>query len=169
MSQYGNYQNPYRPGTQSGIPNRPPPRKIPARKPWNPLWIVFIILGSIGVCVLCCCGSGIAFWQYDQVQTTKEIADLLRDNAVLNEEIGELEKFTFNWSRSMDHDDIDTCVYDAKGSKRNAEVTVNWVVDDDMNVVLVWATVETVNGVERQMLIQERQGMPFGFGDRPFR
>ena len=168
MSQYGQPNNPYQTGPQQQRPYR---QRIVTRKPppwWkNPLWIVTIIFGSISLCVLCCCGAGIAFWWVDQTQTTKEVADLLRDNEALKKEIGELEGFTLNWSKTQANEDMDTCVYDAKGSKRDAQVTVNWVVDDNFNVEIVWATVRTTEGVERQ-LFGDPQPAGFGFGGGRF-
>ena len=121
-------------------------------------------MGAVfGLGFFCCCGSGIGFFYWDQVTTTQEIADQLRDEPVLSDQIGDVEKFTLNRSDSQAEPDPDTCVYDAVGSKRDAKVKVKWVVGDDYEVVILWASVEGEDGIEHTITGDQNDDWMFDF------
>lgn len=97
----------------------------PQRKSGN--WLVIaLILGVavLGAGVLACCG-GVAYFGINVVTTEVETA--LRDNPTLREHVGEIQKFTLNFTRTVAEDKEDVWVYDVVGSKASGELTVHHV------------------------------------------
>ena len=154
QSPYGAPNNPYgSPNPQAGGSKTVYTRRK-QKKPANVGAIVGIVLGILGVMVLCCVGSCCGFWYWDVNNTENEIADQIRNSPELREQIGELKSLKTQMTESNNHPDMDVMIYEARGTEGTADVIISWTVDDDFNVNISWERVRDRQGIERPMTLR---------------
>lgn len=111
-------------------------------------WIV--ILGGAGLFfVLACCGGGLGLGMLGIRFEEANMETQLRDNVQVRQHLGEISEFKTNYTKSFANDDEDIWVYDVKGSKGSAEMTITTSTDADFEstiegVVMRLPTGETI-------------------------
>jgi hypothetical protein len=124
-----------------------PPRP---RSGSNWVWIAIVFGGvTLGVALMACCGGVVYF---GLGVTTAEIETDLRDNPILREHIGEVEKFTMNFIRSVAEDDDDIWVYDVVGTKASGQLTVHHTTNDQGNEEIHSAKLRLKDGTTVELL-----------------
>jgi hypothetical protein len=62
---------------------------------------------------------------------TTDIEDQLADNPILREQVGEIESFEMDWTRTFADEDDDTYVYRVRGSDGEGRITVKHITNED--------------------------------------
>jgi hypothetical protein len=145
--------HPYGAHQPGGTPPPPPPPvygygypPIPPQKPRSRrrFWI-FVGVGVLLLVVLCCAGViGLGFYGFNLIET--EVRDLVRDDPVIVEHIGEIETFDVDFNASGDIKDDDTFVYQVKGTKGSGVLTVRHITDDKGDEVIQSAELRLPDG-----------------------
>jgi len=112
----------------------------------TPLIIICITVGVCLTVIVVCCGACGILGYVGIGQQSEELADELRFNPVIQEHIGDIETFEYQFWDSSDIDDYNTEVYAVKGTKGSGEIVVKYISDDDLNVEIEWAELTTSSG-----------------------
>ncbi len=116
------------PGAQRFEPYESSQQQQPRRSSTG-CWVWALLLG-VGLMLLVCCGGGALIVRFGMQIITTQIEDQLADNAILKEQLGEIESFELDWSRSFADEDDDTFIYQVRGSKGQGRVTVKHITND---------------------------------------
>ena len=137
----------------SSFPDPPQAYRVPApQQPHQatagkPVWVVLaiILVMLVGGTAICCGGMFfVGSWGLDIV--AQDIARQLRDDPVIQEEIGEIEEISMNLTASATHADDETFVYDVRGSKGSGELTVQSVTLPQGGEEILSASLRTEDG-----------------------
>ncbi len=123
-----------------------PHGRPPRRKSSTGCWILAIVLLLGGAAALICCGGGLWVMRFGLNMVTTEVEDQLRDNPRLREQVGDVESFEMDWTRSLRDQDEDTFVYRVRGTKGTGQVTVRHVTGDDGNEKILSAQLRLPSG-----------------------
>ena len=130
----------------------PPPYQPQPRSSNKSLWIVLgvVLALAIGGAVVCCGGVVLlGRWGLDMVG--QDIAGQLRDDPIIQEEIGEIEEISVDLIASGVHTDQETFIYDVEGTKGSGQLTVKSVTTDDGGEEIITASLRTADGRQRQL------------------
>lgn len=89
-----------------------------------------MIGGTLAVGVVCC-GGGVWLVNFGMTVVASEIQDQLAVTPEMRENIGPIESFTPNYTRTGAQNGDDTFVYDVEGEKGKGYVIVKHHTDDD--------------------------------------
>ena len=84
-----------------------------------------------------------------------DIERQLRDNPQMQENIGEISSLKADFVKSSAEDDMDTFVYDVKGSKGEGELTVKSVTNSDGNEDIVSAQLRMSDGRTIELVLDQ--------------
>lgn len=130
----------------------PPPYQPQPRSTGKAMWIVLgvVLVLTIGGAAVCCGGvTLLGRWGLDMVG--EDIAGQLRDDPIIQEEIGEIEEINVDLIASGVHTDQETFVYDVDGTKGSGQLTVKSVTTDDGGEQIIGASLRTADGRQRQL------------------
>ena len=139
-------QNPYSPNWQDGMPKEP----TAPRRPSHGCWWAALVLGCSGMLVLCC-GGGAGVVYFGMGIMAEEIKILVRDDPVLREHLGEVQRFETDWMASAAEPDDDTYVYQVQGTKGSGELRVKSITDDEGDEQVISAKLRLKDGTEVQL------------------
>lgn len=97
--------------------------------------------------VFLCCGGGVLLVNVGTGMLASEIQQLLADNPLVQEHLGEIQSFEMDFTDSLNEGDEDTYVYEAVGTKGSGHFVVEHVTDDAGDEELVHATLKMSGGL----------------------
>ena len=107
--------------------------------------LLILLLSLVGGFLLCCGGlGGLTYFGLDLVSA--EVEDLLRDHPTIQTEIGEIESFEMNLTKSAVEPDDDVFVFDVTGTKGEGEVTAKIFTNSADMEEIIWARIKTSTG-----------------------
>ncbi len=130
----------------SGNAYHEPPSTASPKKPDKSLWIFALLGGGFFLVALVCCGGGAAFFGFALNFAEEDLKHQLRDNADIRQHIGEIEEFSFNFMKTGAVDEEDVIVYDVRGSKGEAELTIDSEIDADGTELIRSVVMRLTNG-----------------------
>jgi hypothetical protein len=101
----------------------------PPRRSSRGCWIGGSFLALL--VALLCCGGGVALVRFGFQIIATEIEEQLADNPKLKEQIGEIQSFETEWSRTLVHKEKDVTVFNVRGDKGEGRITVHHVTNDE--------------------------------------
>jgi sorbitol-specific phosphotransferase system component IIA len=116
--------------------------------------IVAIVFGSVagaGALFVACCG-GLVYFAMDKV-IANQVAEDLRDNAVVQEHVGAIRDTSFDFGASVADSDGDY-VIDVVGTKGNARLRVT-TIDEGGQEHVISGTLETSDGARYDLFPDE--------------
>ncbi|MEZ6097212.1 MAG: hypothetical protein R3C03_23815 [Pirellulaceae bacterium] len=126
-------------------------KKSPQKSPW---FIISIVGGVIAFGAFLCCGGGFAFFWYFSSSITAQVRAAIEHAPEMEQNLGQVEKFTVNWTRTGDEPGENVFVYDIKGTKGKGYVRVEHVTDEDGNEVVIWAELRMNDRAPRRLTIR---------------
>lgn len=121
-------------------PNAPAVRARKSYGPWIILSVV-ILLPLVGSC------GGFAFFMFHVWQAeTAAVRSELSNHPEVVRAVGEITEFSMDLSASMNHEDPEAMVYRVRGNLGEARITAVTAVQDQGELVVVWAELETSSG-----------------------
>lgn len=114
--------------------------------------ILIVTAVVLGGGTLVCCGG---FVYFGLNIMSAEVEAELRDNARLREHIGEIQKLTVDFTRSLANDDDDIFVYNVRGTKASGELTVHHITGDDGKEIVLAASLRLSDGRTIELIGEE--------------
>lgn len=106
------------------------PQQFPPPKKSSGPWLILGIIGGVGfLCVAVCCGGGFLFVNWGMGQVSADIENQIRDDPQIVQYIGDIESLSVDYVKSAEYDDMDTFVYNIRGTKGSGELTVTSTVN----------------------------------------
>lgn len=101
-------------------------------KPSNRFPILLAIaLGILSAGAVFCCGGAVLMVKFGMDVVSDEVREELAAKPEVRQNIGEIESFGINYSRTGSQNDDEVFVYDIKGSEGKGFVTVRQITNDD--------------------------------------
>ena len=108
------------------------------------IWITLAIVFS-SMFLFCIVGViGVIFLGLGMVAADVEVE--VRDRPAIRENIGEIEEFNINYSKTAAHEDDEVFVFDVEGTKGDGEVTAKIETNINGEEEIIWAELRTSAG-----------------------
>jgi|GEM_PF-5380673 len=117
----------------------------PKQKSKSGCWIWAIVILIIGTVLggIGCCGG---FFYFGLNVFNEEIKAQIKDNAILQEQLGELESMSVNFVKTGEANNDDVIVYDVKGSKASGTLAVEHTSNGAGDILVVSAQLTLSDG-----------------------
>lgn len=138
--------------SQSYPPYEPPHNFAPQRRPgsgWK--WVVALGLVGGGLLLGCCLG-GVVLALFGMDVVAEQVADELRDNPIVQQELGGIEEISIDYSASMAREDDDEYVYKVEGPKGKGTLIAKSISNDDGGEDVESASLRTSDGRTLQLI-----------------
>jgi hypothetical protein len=124
----------------------PAPAAAPARRPRFFAWCLGITAVGVLLGAMLCGGGSLWLVKLGLDVFTADIEELLRDNEVLLEHLGQLEEIELDMVRSMAKSDVEEFVFQVRGTLASGTVTTKSRTDEDGEEILLGATLRLESG-----------------------
>ncbi len=115
-----------------------------------------VAIAAVGAsCFVLCCGGGIvAFWFATQ-EINEEIASQLRENPILVDQLGPIERIEMDLVASLATEEPDSYVFDVEGTDGKGVIYCESYTTDDGSEWIAWAELKLPEGKTVVLLVEE--------------